>query len=786
MSTMAIEGRVDLPAEDATRFTDLLTKAGAYLSEERLQFLQDACEFAEVCHAGQTRRSGDPYIVHPLSTALFLADLHLDAQTLAASLLHDVMEDCGVSFQELEERFGNEVAKLVDGVTKLTQLDLISHNEAEALHKAQAANENAGNAASLRKMLVAMAEDIRVVLIKLADRLHNMSTLDALAPDRQKVIAQETLEIYAPLAHRLGIGEIKWRLEDMAFRYVDPLAYKAVSALVSDKRDEREQYIAKAIPVLKAELAKYNIAGEVTGRAKHLYSAHQKMHKYAEMGRDFGQIYDLLALRVTVENVPDCYSALGVVHQLWHPMRGQFDDYIASPKDNMYQSLHTTVMGLGGKPLEVQIRTRDMHELAEFGVAAHWQYKEGAASDMRFEEKMTWLRQLLDWQREVTGHEEFLEGVKLDLFQDQVFVYTPKGDIKELPAGSTAIDFAYRIHTDVGHRCIGGKVNGKLMPLNYRLKNGDTVEILASKVARGPSLGWLNLDFGYVRTASARERIRQWFRKEERGANLERGHDLVVKELRRAGTNLTTLEVARLLRLETAEDLFVAVGSGAVTTTQIVYRIHAAQQEDEPDKRPQVMIPPVGPTSGVEVLGVGDLLTQMARCCTPVPGDEIIGFITRTRGISIHRGDCPNMVAVKETERLVPVNWGRVQQLHPVQIRIEAWDRMGLLRDISTMVSEERINIASVETEEQQEETGINFFLTLYTTGLEQLSRLSTKLEGVQGVLHVTRNAVMESPASKTNRSGPRGKTASGSSGKGRGSKPVPKPSGPRQAAKTT
>ncbi len=769
---------------DNVEFSDLLAKAETYLPKERLSFLQDACDFADACHAGQTRRSGDPYIVHPLNTALFLADLHLDAQTLAACLLHDVMEDCGVSLWELEERFGPEVAKLVDGVTKLTQLDLITHADPEALQRAQAASENAGHAASLRKMLVAMAEDIRVVLIKLADRLHNMQTLDALSPERQKVIAQETLEIYAPLAHRLGIGEIKWRLEDLAFRYVNPVAYKAISSLVNEKRDEREQYVTEVLSILEAELVRYGIKAEVTGRAKHLYSAYHKMNKYAQLGRDFGEIYDLLALRVTVETVPECYTALGVVHQLWHPMPGQFDDYIASPKDNMYQSLHTTVMGVRGKPLEVQIRTSGMHELAEYGVAAHWQYKEGSAADMRFEEKMTWLRQLLEWQREVTGPEEFMEGVKLDIFQDQVFVYTPKGDIKELPAGATPIDFAYRIHTEVGHRCIGGKVNGKLAPLNYRLKNGDTVEILASKVARGPSLDWLNIDLGYVRSASARERIRQWFRKQERGTNLERGRDLVAKELRRAGADITAAEAARLMRLDTVEDLYVAVGSGSITVNQIVYRIHAAQQEG-PDKRPPLAIPPVGPTSGVEVLGVGDLLTQMAQCCTPLPGDEIIGFITRTRGVSIHRQDCPNITAVKEIERLVPVNWGRVQQLHPVQIRIEAWDRMGLLRDISTLVSEERVNIASVLTQEY-EQGKITFFLTLYTTGLDQLSRLSAKLEGIQGVLGVTRAAMSDAPASKADGAKTRrSKAASASNGVKSRSKPAPRAPAPRQATKT-
>jgi len=717
---------------------ELLSKCRTYLPPERVALVEEAYHFARRAHEGQTRLTGEPYIDHPLNTARLLADLRLDATTLAAALLHDVLEDCGVPLEEVEARFGKEVAKLVDGVTKLSRMEVISSGDGGWR---RSPGEEASHAASLRKMLVAMAEDVRVVLIKLADRLHNMRTLRAHPPERRRLIAQETLDIYAPLAHRLGISEFKWRLEDLAFRYLNPQAYRAISQLVAAKRAEREEYIAQVTRILREELEKHGIKAEVTGRAKHLYSVYKKMEKYASLGKEFGQIYDLLAVRVLVEDVPSCYSALGVVHQLWRPLPGQFDDYIANPKENLYQSLHTTVMSLGNKPLEIQIRTYRMHQMAEYGVAAHWRYKEQGTPDERFEERMTWLRQLLEWQREVAEAEEFLEGVKLDLFQDQVFVYTPKGEIKELPAGSTPLDFAYRIHTELGHRCIGAKVNGKLVPLNTRLNNGDTVEILTAKVTRGPSLDWLNPDLGYVKTAHAREKIRQWFRRQERSANIERGREMLLKELRRLSTDLDPPEVARLMHMESVEDLYAALGSGALGIHQVTARLTAQQEGRE--KRPPTITPPVGPASGVEVLGVGDLLTRMARCCTPVPGDEIIGFVTRTRGVTVHRRDCPNVASAGEGERLIPVNWGRVQQLHPVRLHIEAWDRVGLLRDITTLVSEERVNIASVVTQEH-DDSRASVYLTLYTTGLGQLSRLCAKLEGVQGVISVARSPLAE------------------------------------------
>ncbi|MEX2599733.1 MAG: bifunctional (p)ppGpp synthetase/guanosine-3',5'-bis(diphosphate) 3'-pyrophosphohydrolase, partial [Dehalococcoidia bacterium] len=552
----------------------MLEKVREYLPPEKVDLIQRAYDYAAELHAGQTRKSGEAYIEHPVSAAKYLADLSLDGPTIAAALLHDVIEDCGVNVEDLRARFGEDVARLVDGVTKLTKLDLVS-NEASAplLHFS-----DDGQAESIRKMLVAMAEDIRVVLIKLADRLHNMRTLGALSPERRVAIAQETLDIYAPLAHRLGMGEIKWQLEDMAFRHLQPNQYRAISKLLASKRQEREAYIQQVTDVLKRELARANYTSEVTGRPKHIYSIYRKSQSYAAQGKQLGDIYDLFAVRVLVPTVQDCYGVLGVVHSLWRPVPGQFDDYIANPKENMYQSLHTSVRCIGGLPVEVQVRTYQMHQISEYGVASHWRYKEGAShshSDERFEERMTWLRQLLEWQRDLTGAEEFLESVKMDIFKDQVFVYTPKSDIKELPAGSTSIDFAYRIHTALGHRCIGAKVNGKLVALDTQLKNGDTVEILTSKVARGPSLDWLNPHLGFVRTANARQAIRSWFRREERGANIQRGRDLFKRELKRLNADVDEKEVAQIFNYDDVEDFLAAMGSGVVSMAQVAGRLSA-------------------------------------------------------------------------------------------------------------------------------------------------------------------------------------------------------------------
>jgi GTP pyrophosphokinase len=656
-----------------------------------------------------------------------------------AALLHDVAEDCGVSIQELSSRFGAEVGKLVDGVTKLTRMD----------YRLQASSGNGATphddpdplqAESLRKMLVAMAQDIRVVLIKLADRLHNMQTLDAMPPDKRRSIAQETLDIYSPLAHRLGIWDIKWRLDDLAFRHLDEVQYREIARVLASRRTEREAFVAQTTDLLREELQRANLKAEVTGRPKSIYSIAQKMKKYAAQGKELRDIYDVFALRVLVDSVEECYKALGITHQLWRPMPGQFDDYIANPKENMYQALHTTVACEGGKqPLEVQIKTHAMHQVAEYGVAAHWRYKEGRASDLHFEEKMTWLRQLLDWQRDAVGTSDFIESVKQDIFKDHVFVYTPKGDIVELTAASTPIDFAYKIHTELGNKCIGAKVNGRLVALNTPLSNSDTVEILTSKGSRGPSPDWLNANLGYVTSASAKQRVRQWFHRQARSTNIQRGREVLRRELRRLSLKLEESEILKLVKYDSMDEFLVSLGSGGITESLVAQRLSQARQEPEPE--PEVhkpSLPLSSPQSGVTVLGVGDLLIRMARCCHPIPGDPIVGFVTRARGVTVHKKDCSSLKNEDEPERIVQVAWGAIQELYPVRVRMKAYDRVGLLRDITTRVSEDRVNIASVVTTEQSDGT-VTIELTLHTTGLDQLGKLFARLEGVQGVTSVSR-----------------------------------------------
>lgn len=711
----------------------LLAKAESYLPKDKVAIVAQAYRFAEDAHEGQTRLSGEPFIQHPLETATFLADLRLDANALAAALLHDVIEDCHIGVDVLEDAFGSDVAKLVYGVTKLTKTELISDGRVQASdtdsHKAQAEAE------TLRKMLMTMAEDIRVVLIKLADRLHNMRTLGALPPDRRAAIAQETLEIYAPLAHRLGIWELKWRLEDLAFQHLNPSTYRDISKMLSSRRGDREEYVERVKNLVRDELDREGIEAEVTGRPKHIYSISKKIQAYANQNKEVGEIYDLFALRVQVNEVKDCYAALGVLHNKWHPLPGQFDDYIANPKDNLYQSLHTTVLCENANPVEVQVRTHEMHSVAEYGVAAHWLYKEGQTSDVRFDDKMIWLRQLLEWQREVTGAEQFLESFKTDIFKNQVFVYTPKGELKELPTGATPLDFAYRVHTEVGHRCIGAKVNGKLVPLDYQLGNGDTVQILTSKTARGPSLDWLNPNLGYVNTTSGREKVRQWFNRQERMINIERGRDLFHKQLRRLDVTVDDPRASELMGFATTDEFHASLGSGATTTAQVVHKL--SPKHVPMLKQQHIVNTSIGPASGVKVLGVGDLLTRMAHCCSPIYGDNIVGYITRSRGVTVHQKGCPNIVAETEVERLVPVTWGESLTLYPVRIQCQAWDRVGLLGDITSLVSEERVNIASCVSEEYDEISIVS--LTVYIDGIDQLNRLYSRLEGVKGVIGVAR-----------------------------------------------
>ena len=717
----------------------LIERVGAYLPEDSIELVGQAYLYADECHSGQMRQSGDPYIAHPLETALFLADLHLDTHTIVAALLHDVVEDCGVSLEEITLRFGPEVSKLVDGVTKLTRMDDKLQPPAEDVAGLMDDAESL-HAESLRKMLVSMAEDIRVVLIKLADRLHNMNTLDALPPEKRKRIAQETLDIYSPLAHRLGIWEIKWRLDDLAFRHLNEEKYREISKILASKRTEREDYIEKVSSTLRDELAKYDITAEVIGRPKGIYSTYLKMEKYQEQGKQLGDIYDLFALRVLVNETADCYKTLGVVHQLWHPIPGQFDDYIGNPKENMYQALHTTVICDGGTPLEVQIKTFELHQIAEYGVAAHWAYKEGNSGDQRFEEKMTWLRQLIDWQREVSGTAEFIESVKQDIFHDQVFVYTPKGRIVELTSGSTPVDFAYKIHTALGHHCIGAKVNGKLVALDTTLENGDTVEVINSKSDRGPSLDWLNPNRGFVRSAGARQSVRQWFRKQERSTNIERGKEVLRRELRRLNQTINDETILGLFKVDTMDDLMADLGSGNIAESLLSHRLaQIGHETEEPLAKRRNDLPLTNLNSGITVLGVGDLLVHIGRCCNPIPGDPIIGFITRIRGVTVHKQDCPSVRHEDEPERLVNVQWGKEQQLYPVRIIMKAYDRVGLLRDVTALVSNEGVNIASVVTGDYSNGT-VTLSLTCHTTGLDQLNKLFSKLDGVHGCISVTRD----------------------------------------------
>ncbi len=707
-------------------FDKLLEKIKSYIPPEKIAVVEEAYKFAAEKHKGQVRLSGEPFLEHPLQTAYILSELQFDASSLAAALLHDIPEDTGTPLAEIETRFGPEIARLVDGATKMGKVTLAG-STATVVSATQAEN--------LRKMLLAMAEDLRVVFIKLADRLHNMRTLKYLPREKQLKIAQETLEIYTPLAHRLGIWELKWQLEDLAFSFLQPQEYQQIARLVDVKRIEREKFIDRAIEMLKKEFERVGLTVDISGRPKHIYSIYQKTQKYAAQGKHFDEIYDLFALRVLVGTVTECYSAVGVIHSIWHPLPDTFDDYIANPKPNGYQALHTAVMCLGITPLEIQVMTREMYHIAEYGVAAHWRYKEGSKTDMQFEDRVAWLRQLIEWHRELSGAEEFLESVKTDIFIDQVFVYTPKGEIKDLPKGATPLDFAYRVHTNLGHRCIGAKVNGKLVPFNTTLKNGDVVEIIASKSDRGPSLDWLNSNLGYVRTSHATTKIRQWFNKQTRAENIERGRQMLDKELRRLGIKTEREVLAGLFGYITLDDFYAAAGDGSVTSNQIVLKL-AAQEEKV--KEPAATVLPRSAPSGVQVLGVGDLMTSLAQCCHPVPGDKIIGYITRSRGVTIHRADCINVLNEDEKERLIPVEWGQSDLLYPVRVQVEAWDRVGLVRDVTTVVAEEKINIASISLASGNGQN-ITIHLTLETKGLAQLSQILKKIDGVRGVVSVTR-----------------------------------------------
>jgi guanosine-3',5'-bis(diphosphate) 3'-pyrophosphohydrolase len=712
---------------------ELFDRASQYLPAKGVTLVKEAYQFAAERHAGQIRLSGDPVITHPLHTGLTVVQLQLDAAAVAAAVLHDVQEDCGVENGAIQKRFGSEVAKLVDGVTKLGQIPWQASEQRDREQEVQAEN--------LRKMFLAMAEDLRVVVIKLADRLHNMQTLHPLPPADQQRISKETIEIYAPLAGRLGIWQLKWQLEDLAFRYLEPQAYRKIAEMLDARREMRERYIAYVEGIIREELTKQGVKAEVQGRAKHLYSIHQKMEKYAAEGKSFHEIYDLLAVRILVDTVADCYNAMGAIHQLWRPLPGTFDDYIANPKESMYQSLHTTVMCLGQRPLEVQVRTHQMHQTDEYGVASHWRYKEGGKRDVRYEERLAWLRQLIDWQGDMSRAEDLVEAVKTDLFRDQVFVFTPKGEVKDLPVGATPIDFAYRIHTDLGHTCVGAKVNGRLVPLNYQLRNGDAVEIMSSKSSHGPSRDWLGPSMGYVRTSNARQKIRQWFKKQERAENIGRGRELVEKELKRLGVALAQVEdeILSLFKYEELDSFLEAVGYGGISTHHMILRLAPLLQPLEEAPPPTAAGPPAAVvTPDIRVFGTGHLLTRTARCCNPVPGDDIVGYVTRGEGVTVHRRDCHNILHVAEKERLVEVEWGRRGRFYPVAVHITAWDRVGLLRDVSALVAEEKVNMAGLRSQEHGDDT-LSVFVTLEITGIEQLVRLLSRVSSVRGVISVRR-----------------------------------------------
>jgi len=705
--------------------TELLTRAGEYLPEDKVALVEKAYQYAVKAHQDQFRKSGEPYVVHPLQAALLLAELQLDANSLVAALLHDVPEDTDVPLSKIKTEFGPEIAKLVDGTTKFGKLT----------RTGEGASASEAHLQNLRKMLVAMAEDLRVVFIKLADRLHNMRTLEYLPAAKQRDIAQETMEIYAPLAHRLGIWEFKWQLEDLAFRYLEPEKYRQLARTLASRRVKRENFIEQVIQILRQEFDKNGLNAEITGRPKHLYSIHQKMERYAAQGKHFDDIHDLLALRVLVASVQDCYGTVGLIHSLWHPLPGEFDDYIANPKPNGYQSLHTAVMYQGTTPLEIQIRSQEMHHFAEYGIAAHWRYKESENQDERFEEKLGWLRQLVEWHRELSLTEEFLESVKTDILIDQVFVFTPKGEIKDLPKGATPLDFAYRIHTELGHHCVGAKVNGRLVSLNYQLGNGDVIDIMRTKSERGPSRDWLSPHLGYVRTSHAREKIRQWFKKQEREENIERGRDILERELKRLGIKVSErLKLAKQFKYDNMDDFLMTIGYGGISTRQITQKMVS-----EPVVPELITATPLKtPVSPIKVLGAGDMLTNLGRCCRPVPGDKIIGYVTRNRGVTVHREDCYNVINEEERDRLVPVEWGHSDVLYPVRIQVEAWDRVGLVRDITTIVAEEKISIVGISLDNHQDGT-IATILTLETRGLTQLSRLLARIEGVRGVTSINR-----------------------------------------------
>jgi GTP pyrophosphokinase len=716
---------------------ELIEAVEQYKPELDRDLLTRAFSFAANAHEGQQRRSGEEFINHPFGVAKILAELQMDEQTIAAALLHDVVEDTDRDLQAVKNEFGDEIAQLVDGVTKLTRIQFQSREHAEA--------EN------YRKLIVAMAQDVRVILIKLADRLHNLRTIEYLGKQKQVQKAREALEIYAPLAHRLGIHALKWELEDLAFETLHPRKYAEIKTMVAERRADREEHVREASMVLQRELDKAGIPAQISGRAKHFYSIYDKMVK---KGREFNEIYDLTAMRVLVERpgeegTRDCYGALGLIHSLWKPMPGRFKDYIAMPKLNRYRALHTTVIGPQGRPLEIQVRTLDMHETAELGIAAHWAYKRGGKARKGDDEWTAWMKQLMDWQQDEADPREFIKTLRTDLFDDEVYVFTPKGEVKTLPAGSTPIDFAYSVHTDVGHRTVGAKANGRIVPLHYRLKSGDIVEIMTSKSGRGPSRDWMSV----AASSRARNKIRQWFSRETRADAEAKGRETLEQALkqqnlpyRKIAGSAVLAQVIRETGFKKAEDFYVALGSGKLQASLIVNKVIQRLKTEQVVEEEAVMLKPpkakdtaASQTYGINVSGVEDVLVRLAKCCTPVPGDPIVGYISLGKGITIHREDCPNVRALrKNAERFTPVEWdGGSSQSFRVQIAVDAWDRARLLEDVARTFSEHGANIVAYGGG-VQDQLAKNWY-TAEIGDVGSLRALLTALRNVEGVFDAYR-----------------------------------------------
>ena len=729
----------------AIAITKLMETLPEYFTASDKAFVQKAYDLAAEAHTDQKRQSGEPYINHCVAVAQILTDLHMPAEVIAAGLLHDTVEDTGISLKLLKEEFGDIVANLVDGVTKLDSLPRVSRKDYDENGEIPPSEEQIRTRKkqlaieAIRKTFLAMNDDVRVVLIKLADRLHNMRTLGFIKPEKQKRIAQETLDIHAPLANRLGIWQIKWELEDLSLRYANPEKYKEIAEQISDRRSVREEQITEITQHLQKVLTNAGIKVDINGRPKHIYSIYKKM---VNKGKSFEMVRDLRGVRLLVQDIPACYAALGIIHNHWRPIPGEFDDYIAAPKDNFYQSLHTAVIYDDGKPLEVQIRTFEMHQNSEYGIAAHWRYKEGGTKqDSKYEQHVLWLRQMMEWNTDVNDAQEFVDSMKSDVFEDRVYVFTPKGDIVDLPAGSTPIDFAYHVHTDIGHRCRGAKIDGKLVPLDHIFKTGERVEVLTSKQG-GPSRDWLNHNLGLVKTQRARSKIKAWFKREDREQNLNQGRSMLERELRRLSLHDINLEnLARDMEFKTTDDMFVELGLGELSLNKIINLIDDG--ELEPDtittSTPKAEIETTG---AVSVVGLRGLLTNIAKCCNPMPGDAIVGYITRGRGATIHRMDCPNILQSNEKERLVKVSWGSHSRTYPVPIRITAFDRQGLMGDISNLLTTEGVNIIDVNVRVNQDKIQAdtaNIKLIVEVRDLAQLSRVLARLETLDNVLDAQR-----------------------------------------------